>query len=214
MRIHVARKESKSVSGHDRRPRSALLLLAAAAAIAPIVAVPAANAADSGSNTSTVEITPALVRSITVSPGNSSFGRCIDTATLQSLTTLNVPGGSCRLGTPAAEDYVTVTNGPVPARVLVNGAEARPATGTGAGWVLGQSRDTDQFTEESYNRAASPGGVFVLPNPGCDVAFNNALDCQADANATSDEGLEVSAPTSSTATASTFTITTTWTAAP
>lgn len=214
MRIHVARNQPQSVSGHGRRARSALLLLAAAAAIAPIVAVPAANAADSGSNTSTVEITPALVRSITVSPDSSSFGHCTDGAG-GNLSTLTVPDGRCGLGTVDQQDYVTVTNGPVAGQVYVNGAAAVAATGSG--WTLGAPAGPDRFAEATVNKANDAAGVFMSTTPGCDGGFNGSVtasDCAAPANASSDESLLIVAPTSSTATATTLTITTTWTAVP
>jgi hypothetical protein len=193
--------------------RRALILLAGVSA-ASLVAVPAANAATDGVNTSTVNITPAAVRSITVSPSTGTFGDCNDNNGL-FISTLTIPGGFCRLGAVNDEQYVTVTNGPVAGHVYVNGADAVPTSG-GSGWTLGENPAADVFTETSIGRVANITHPLSA-TPTCDPAANpiSADDiCAAASNGSFDESLEIFAPTGSTATSTQMQVTTTWTAVP
>jgi hypothetical protein len=55
----------------------------------------------------------------------------------------------------------------------------------------------------------------LTATPACDDAFDSPMGgCTAGAGASQTEYLQIDAPTSSTDTSSTFTITTTWTAVP
>ncbi len=222
MRISVVHDEAVHVSGHARRTRR-LLLAAAAAALASLAIATSASAADSGANTSTVNISPPLIRSITLAlsvdvPGGS-FGLCVDPEThLADLTTLTIPDGICTLSRGGGgQDYVRITNGPVPGHINVNGGEAVPTSGEGSGWALGTSAGPDVYTEKS----ADHDGEALLPfsltaSPSCDGSIHPAVAdlCAVAADEENDELVQIGAPTSSTATASNLTVTTTWTAVP
>ncbi len=180
-----------------------------------LLAMPAANAASSGTNTSTVEVTPTEVRSVTVSPGTGTFATCRDPDDQVTIGTLTIPGGHCFLGSPTQEEFVTVTNGPVAGRILINGEAARPSDG-GTPWALGASPAADVFTETSHNTVDGGDDQSLTTTPVCDVTYSPDVDglCTASPNEPNDEFLRIDAPTSSTDSSSTFTVTTTWTAAP
>jgi hypothetical protein len=173
--------------------------------------VTAAAAASGADNVSTVDVTPSAIRSLTVSPSSGVFAKCADTAAQAPIATLSIPNGLCFLGTLDQEQFVTITNGDVAGEIDANGEAADPVpAGTGA-WTLGQAVGPEVFVERTYYGPTGAGGILLTNSPECDLAFQNG-GCEAAPNISSDVGLEVRSPTSSTTTATQFKITTTWTA--
>ena len=123
---------------------------------------------------------------------------------------MGIPNG------PTISQGVTVTLGNEQAQVDVSGAEAVPSDG-GTPWALG-SPGNNTFAEGNFT---PDGSVGILPSQSCDLALyntatgalpDNTICGTAPANSSVDEQLDLFAPTSSTDTSSTWTITTTWTA--
>ena len=92
----------------------------------------------SGTTTGHFKVVP-TIRSVTVSPGEVTFGDCNggngDTNSVGSA--LGYPNGSCSVGLVGANESfpITVTYTGIPGKVLVSGSNAVPAD-NGAQWSL------------------------------------------------------------------------------
>jgi hypothetical protein len=222
MRIQLVRVErGRHPSGRSGALRRRVIVALAAAALAASAAGPAWAQTTSGGTTAFIPVAQPPVRSITVSPGTVTYTNC--TGGNSTATQLGFPNGTCTVASPA----ITVTNGPAPGHIDVNGANATPADG-GTHWALcgpnaGEPAcaappdipGADQFSEDTISPSGT--GVILTTTPSCDGAFNstNAADnCAASAGHSTGEGLFVRGPSSSTDTSANFSTTVTWTAVP
>jgi hypothetical protein len=208
-----------------------IFLIGGATGMAVVAWAPSpAFASSTGTNTATVSVSVA-VRSITVTPAEATFGTCVTAAGGDATGVLTIPGGSCQTGVPGSGvGGITITNGDVAGHIDINGAAAQPSDVTDCYsqvngetvvnplcWTLG-SPGQDVYLEETATPA--PAGQMgdqyqaLTTTPTCDDAFSPMGGCTAGDNASQTEYLQIDAPTSSTDTSSTFTITTTWTAVP
>jgi hypothetical protein len=212
-RVGANRSERNQGIGRNRT----IAALVGAAALLPmvLVALPA-DAASSGSNGATVNLTPAAVRSLTVTPATSTFGNCSG----GNASELAFPNGLCSVGTFSTSPVtggVTVTNGSTAGHIDVSGGNAVPAD-HGTPWSLVTLQvlpGTDQFLEVTESAAPGTGQTtLVVPTASCDVAFDVGLDgCAATSGQSTEEELAINGPSTS-SDAGPFTITTTWTAVP
>ncbi len=216
MRIRVYRAP-RPVARADHRVAFVVAMTVLGLALS---AIPAA-ADTSGSNTSTVQVAPPAVRAVTVN--TNAAQSTLDQCSGGSTSTLVIPGGHC-----GKDGLVTITNGPVAGHINVNGASAAPQDG-GIGWSLAPTGGasiistpspagflgTNMYAEQ--NASSTQPGIWIGNNPACDLAFTAAApigSCAAAAGQSTTEGLGVYAPTATTDSSSSFTITTTWTAVP
>lgn len=214
MRIRVERRHSIA----PRRGVRPIVMASGLLALMPIVIAPAADAATSGSNISTVTVLPPLLRSVTVTSPSHQFGGCVSTG-LGSQSGLTVPGGECFL---AGSDGVTISNGPLASEIDVNGGDAVPSDG-GTDWALPASLSsyalgTDVYEEKVFPNTGGLGPVSLVDSPVCDTVFlgiqpGDACESASPGQSTI-ESLNLYAPSATTDIASTRTITTTWTVLP
>jgi hypothetical protein len=187
----------------------------AAASLLPLVlfALPA-TAATSGGNASTLNLAPAAIRSLTVTPATSTFGNCSGGNTSE----MSIPSGTCGIGTNALvtgtiTNGITITNGSVAGHIDVVGGSAI-ASDAGTSWTLvGASPSANQFEEVATGGTNGvEGSTTVSTVSQCDSAFDadNGV-CTATAGQSQEEALVITGPTASTD-AGPFTVTTTWTA--
>jgi hypothetical protein len=219
--IHLRSSPTINRRGHRAHRRMLLLVRATTLALAPVVlATSPAYAGSTATNTATL---PIAVRSLAVTPATAAFGNCtISTGggTVTATTGLVIPGGSCSIGTvtgPTTKNGILITNGGVPGHIDVSGGPAVPIDG-GSNWALGSSAASNTYVEKTEDDIS--GLVVtsaVATTPTCDGAFaarGSTPSCSAAAGQTGVEALLVEAPSSSTDSSSSFTITTTWTAVP
>jgi hypothetical protein len=204
----------RSQTGQQRR-RVFRVLKTAAFALAPIVlATSPAYAGSTATNTATL---PIAVRSLTITPATATFGGCqvLVGGVATPTTGLVIPGGTCSIGSSTAgsvADGITITNGGVPGHIYVSGGPAVPSD-AGKDWAIGPATAQDTYKETTFSTSSSH---VIIATASCDTSFDSGpvAGCAASAAQSQTEGLNVVAPTSSTDTASSFTITTTWTAVP
>ncbi|HTW05886.1 MAG TPA: hypothetical protein VME46_00130 [Acidimicrobiales bacterium] len=196
-----------------RRTRRKWALVVPVAAAALCCSAAPALADTSGTNTATLNVAPPPVVSITVSPTASTFGNCVTENGAPS-SALVIPLGVCSVGQVvegAVVGGITITNGSAPAEIEVNGAAAEPSDG-GTPWALSNNGGSNaNVFGESVWSVLDQGSTNIQPTATCDIAFAGQ-GCSAAAGASQTEQLYVGAPTSSTDTSPTWTITTTWTA--
>lgn len=205
--------------GRRHAGRYALAVATGLLALLSIDTVPAV-AATTGSNTATLALTPAPIRSVTVTPATATFGACSG----PNSSELFFPNGVCTVGlggTGGITGGVTITNGTAAGHIDVNGQNATPSD-NGTAWSLVSvgTPGVDQFREATDGAAVNTVGTnltIVSTQAACDTAFtvtSGAGDCTASAGQSADESVVVEGPSSSTDQNGPFTITTTWTAVP
>jgi hypothetical protein len=195
------------------RQKRLLFSMGAAVFVSLCCSAPPAFAGTDGTNSATLNVAPPPVVSITVSPVDSTFGNCTGGT---SSAQLSIPNGTCYVGQfqgTVVEGGITITNGTAPAQIDVNGAAAAPSDG-GTGWSLSTNGPGTNAYVEGIESSASQMPTLIGTTPACDNAFGDmgGLGCSASPGQSASEILVLDAPSSSTATASSFTITTTWTA--
>jgi hypothetical protein len=208
-----------------RRTWRAPVVAAAASAFAIAVATALPASADSsGSSTATVNI---AVRSITVSPGTTTFDTCVNNTDQSTGSALTFPNGICQT---SSANQVTITNGTNPGHIDVQGSDAIPSDngthwtlcgGTGGPTCTGSSGGfcgpshllggQDQFQECDVSGSDSLSPILTTA-PQCDTGF--AAACAASAGQSQVEILGMDGPTASTDTSTSFTTVWTWTAVP
>jgi hypothetical protein len=143
----------------------------------------------SGTTTGHFKVVP-TIRSVTVSPGEVTFGDCNggngDTNSVGSA--LGYPNGSCSVGLVGANESfpITVTYTGIPGKVLVSGSNAVPAD-NGAQWSLCNPNISTAGTSSSSTTAPSCAGSNGLPgmnqytvtNFASGVAYANPLSTNA-----------------------------------
>jgi hypothetical protein len=216
LRIRIETGRKRRLSPRGRR----FGVLAAAAGIF-LAAAPTAYAASS--QTATVTVTaPTTTKSLTITPSGTSttFAACNDPSQ-GNIATLTIPNGQCSLGTWSTSGFVTVANGPVAALISIQGGPAQAKNGTG-NWQLPPatpipvdstyqpSVGADTYGEVVLN-SASQNGNSLGTLPVCDFAFGQGECANAQPGAHANEIPIVVAPKSSSSTATSFDITTTWT---
>lgn len=231
--FHRSRPRAGDSRAHHTHPRltgrQILVVAASLLALSSIDAIPAV-AATTGSNASSVALSPPMIRSITVTPTTAAFGNCSGpngSGTNANPSELAFPNGQCEVGLVGQGGVtggVTITNGDAAGSIEVNGQNATPADPGGNSWSLlpssGVPPGVDQFFEATNGSAlgtANNNLTAMSTMPTCDTAFsvvNNAGSCAAAAGQSSDEALVMEGPSATSDPNGPFTITTTWTAVP
>jgi hypothetical protein len=203
--------------------------LLVAVGLVSVELAPSATAQSGGTVTVDIPISatsaPTPVRSVTVGPNTATYGCSGQDGGL------TFPNGACSTG------QITITNGGVPSRILVNGDDAVPEV-SGTNWVLcgasggpacggsGGLPGADQYRERTRGSSffGPLDGPFLANSAQCDTAFAFGFDptfgqppaptCNAAANQSSPETVRLVGPASSTTTADSFSTTITWTASP
>jgi hypothetical protein len=214
-RVRLRRAQTQ----HRLRLRSALLLAAAIATLTALTAIPAA-AGNSGGVAVSLSVVAGPVKSITVSPGSTSYTNCkYGTSTT---TQLGFPNAIC-----SGASTILITDGGSPATILVNGADFIPSD-NGTHWALcggsggpacangvltgpNQAYETTSLTPGSGVDGSGNGPFLALSNNAvCDgIGFGCG---QAAAGAQATEYLSLEGPSSSTDPSSSFSTSVTWTA--
>lgn len=199
-----------------------LVLLIVALVVANVHAPAASNGA---SVVLSLKVVP-TVRSVTVTPGRSSFGTCtggsVSGDTVSTSAELGYPNARCWDGRPgAARLPVTVTYSGPPGRVLIAGSDAAPATGF-TGWRLCKSAFScsgrhglpglDQYMVRNFGSGSTTSGVLT-DSLRCDQQFGPG-GCTAAPGQSQKEGFELIGPAASANTSPLWTVTITWAAAP
>lgn len=190
---------------------------------------------DGGSTTGHLSVVP-TIRSVTVSPGDVTFGSCTggNGATDSTQHALGYPNGECSVGLPGVNPSypITVTYTGIPGAVWVTGSNAAPAD-NGPSWALctpnqqpgggipactgyrGQP-GTDQYTLLSFAPGVANSNVLST-KPACDTEFDAGGGCVATPpefhNQVQHEGLLLVGPKSWDDHSTSWTVTVTWTAA-
>ena len=198
--------------------------LVVAVGLATIELAPSATA-QSASGSVAVDIpissAPMPTRSITVSPNAATY-------ICANPDGLSFPNGRCNT------ERITIRNGAVPSRILVNGADAVPEGG-GTNWVLcggavtgdptcvnaGQPQPgADQYRESTVPFFPFSQGPILSNTPKCDTAFTaftfggSGGSCDAGPNQSSGETVALTGPASSTTMPDSFSTAIMWTASP
>jgi hypothetical protein len=188
---------------------------------------PSAFAGTGGSTTSSLAVV-LTTRSITVSPGTTSFGSCSGgkAPTASTSNALGYPNARCSVGELGTSGTfpITITNTGIAGDVDVNSASSVPADG-GTGWILcttgthaavactgtGGEPGINQYREDNFAEGRENGdGLTNVPT--CDYVFEPTIGCAAAAGQSATEGIQLLGPSSSTDTSTAWTVTTTWTA--
>jgi hypothetical protein len=165
----------------------------------------------SGSVSAHLNVVP-TIRSVTVSPGSVTFGKCTGGAdpTASQGDKLGYPNGICWVGTtgPDASFPITVTYTGLPGNVWVSSTNAAPGD-SGTSWSLcnpqgkpactgGQGRPgKDQFAVSTF--APQVANFAVLTGTAaCDNEFDAGGGCSANpaefTSQTQQEGLQLTGP--------------------
>ncbi len=220
-----------------RRRTWGLVLLGLVLLIAVLVFAnrPAPAATNGASISLSLKAVP-TIRSVTVSPSTASFGNCTggsasaDTASTSNA--LGYPNGQCWVGAPGANGSfpIKITYQGPPGQVLVAGANANPSGG-GPDWALCNPSaactghksgypGVDQYVVKNFGTITN-NSKGLTGSRTCDEEFgsNPAVPpgperCKAAPGQSEKEGLELIGPESSASTATSWTVTVTWTAWP
>ena len=190
---------------------------------------------DGGSTTGHLSVVP-TVRSVTVSPGDVTFGNCTggNGGTVSTQHALGYPNGECEVGSPLVNPVypITVSYTGIAGAVYVNGSNAVPAD-NGTQWELcspnqqpgssvpGCTGDRGQPGSDQYTLIMFAPGVTnssVLGKPAvCDIEFDPGGGCRAAPaelhSEVQHEGLLLVGPKTWDDHSTSWTITITWTAA-
>src|SRR5579872_2770260 len=190
---------------------------------------------DGGTTTGHLSVVP-TVRSVTVSPGDVTFGNCTggDGATDSTQHALGYPNGECSVGNPGVNPSypITVSYTGIPGAVYVTGANAVPAD-NGTHWALctpnqqpgaslpactgfrGQP-GTDQYTLITFAPGVANSTVLGTAAAG-DTEFDAGGGCVASPpefhTQVQHEGLLLVGPKSWDDHSTSWTVNVTWTAA-
>ena len=217
-RITLSRERPAARSGR----RLALGVALAALAVAGVMALPASGATN-GSVSVTLSVVSQAVKSVTVSPGTTSYTNCVYGSSTS--TQLGFANGACMGASP-----ITVTDGgsgDVVAVIVVNGADMVPSD-SGTHWTLctigsncGSPMEpgANQFyetvsTATGQNSGAQIGsGRFLGLANGttCDTVLGGTT-CAFNNGVSTSEYLAMTGPASSTDTSTSFSTAVTWTA--
>jgi hypothetical protein len=208
-----------------------LTIFAVAAVAAGAVVIPASGANTNGSVSLSVGVVPPPVKSVSVSPGSTTYTGC--KYGNSTSTQLGFPNGMC-----ASASTVQITNGTAPSTIVINGASMVPVdngtpwtlcnpSAAGSGACTGPPTDThtilgtvnfpgtDQYVETSAN---GPGFVWdgsisssanyrvLSNNTGCDN-----VGCTISANQQWSDNLAILGPQGSSDPSTSFSTTITWT---
>jgi hypothetical protein len=189
------------------------------------------NAGKAASVNLSVNTVP-TVRSVTVSPGNASFGNCTggqtSADTHSTAGKLGFPNGECFVGLLNPNFYpIAITNTGIASDIYVSGSNAVPSDG-GNQWSLcnpeghfgsGCTRDhgklpgIDQYLVEAFSPVVQQP-VGISGTPSCDHAWNSSGGCWAVQGASQSEGIELIGPYFSSDTSTKWTMTITWVPVP
>jgi hypothetical protein len=172
-----------------------------------------------------------IVRSVTVSPGAANFGACNGGKALNNTQSTNsklgFPNGQCFVGSLGRSFPITITNTGIASDIDINGANAMPSD-LGDQWSL-CNRGLNPFVRCRGRNFFWPGndqylvqnfGPYkenrsgVTDNPACDHEFDPDGRCYALQGAEETEGIELTGPSGSTDTSTSWTVTITWTPVP
>ncbi|HEX6932756.1 MAG TPA: hypothetical protein VF162_11470 [Streptosporangiaceae bacterium] len=213
------------------RPNSGWTILVGMVAVSVVAVVGFRSApqspAGSGSTTATLQVVPTM-RSVTVSPVATKFGRCSGgKRPLRSTkTALGFPNGQCSVGSRKQKIFpIKITNGRE-AEIYVRSSAAVPADGK-TDWQLcnhgsdpvvackgpDDSPGKDQFVVENFSRWAMNQTGLSLKRI-CDAEFGPSGDCLASTGQSEREGLVLIGPHRPDDGSTTWTVTITWMAAP
>ncbi|HEX5189726.1 MAG TPA: hypothetical protein VFW16_09305 [Streptosporangiaceae bacterium] len=222
------------------RPNSGWTILVGLVAVAVVAVVGFRSVpqgpAGSSSTIATLRVVPTL-RTVTVSPGTTTFARCHGgKRPLRSTrTALGYPNGRCSIGSRKQKVFpIKITNGKQ-AKILVRTSFAVPSDG-GTEWrpcnlgphpvfaCRGSSGlpGRDQFVMENFSLSAqNPVGLTAQSfrklstlTSGCDAEFGPSGDCLASTGQSEREGILLIGPSSSRDNSTTWTVTITWIAMP
>jgi hypothetical protein len=176
------------------------------------------------------------IRSVTVSTSQQDFSNCRfgdpHRNTGSQPGRLGYPNGVCWLGVlnPFGNFPVKITNTGIASNLFVNGANAIPANpgGSNAQWSLCNVGDDpavdckgpygrpgpDQYLLENFAPSGRINAGGLTGTPECDREFARAGTCWAVQGTVQTEGLELTGPSTSTDTATKWTVTITWTPVP
>jgi hypothetical protein len=206
------------------------LLLLAAVAGCGTVAAPEQAAGQSGILSVSLATVP-TIRSVTISPGRTSFAHCTGgdggANTRSTSGRLGFPNGSCWVGSNVSGSYpITVENTGIGSNIDVSGSSADPLDG-GNSWILcgtggdgavsctgdGNKPGPDQYQVRNFSAwGTRNGGISATPR--CDRVFGPAGNCWAVQGMVVTEGLELIGPQWSSDTSTKWTVTITWTPVP
>jgi hypothetical protein len=185
-----------------------------------------APAPQGSSNGATITLTLHTVsdlRSVVISPTRGTFNSCSGgSARDQTHSTsklLGFPNGNCSFSP------ITVTNQGIPAHIEVYGSDAAAADGDGQ-WTLCTvgakpactgprgKPGLNQYVLANFNQAQTDYLASLTANLSCDQVFNLSHRCWAGHHAQQQEGIEVTGPSQTTDTSTTWTMTVSWFAVP
>jgi hypothetical protein len=209
-----------------------IVLVVVVLAIAGVVALnrpksAAVSGASTGaSTTATLNVLPTTV-SITVSPGQATFGDCGGggKGDRSTPTLLGYPNGECSVGTLGANGTfpITIDNTGVPSNIEVSTSSAVPAD-SGTPWLpcsargrhcTGPGGKPGVRQYEAWTAARGQADATQLTADwACDFAFDASSGCSAARGQFRKEGIKLIGPTSFGDPATSWTVTVTWIAVP
>ncbi len=207
-----------------------LALIGAITAAATMLAAPGAHAATGNSVTASISVAPPLVRSVTISPSNTTFSTCQADDGAPVTTTLTLPNGGCTTPTGAnGSTPITITNGQAAGHIDASASDATPSDNA-TPWTLcggdgpGCTGNSLAPGVDQYQLAARPSYQLadeapLTGTPACDNAYDEndtspASGCVAAAGQVGTEYLALQGPSATTDQSDTFSTTVTWTAVP
>ncbi len=177
------------------------------------------------------------IRSVTVSTSQQDFSNCRFGDPHQNTGSqpgrLGYPNGVCWIGLPSpplANFPIKITNTGIASDIFVNGASATSVNpdGSTAQWSLCNVGDdpavdcngpngrpgTDQYLLENFDPSGRMNASGLTDTPACDHEFGASGNCSTVQGTSHTEGLELTGPSTSTGTATRWTVTITWTPVP
>ena len=210
-----------------RVPRHRVARLAVPVALIALAGCGTAPAPQGSSNGATITLTLHTVsdlRSVVISPTKGTFTNCTGGSAYDQTSStsklLGFPNGHC-------EFYpISVTNQGIPAHVEVYGSDASAADGNGQ-WTLCNlgakpavsctgphgKPGLNQYVLANFTQVHSYRAGLTA-NLSCDHVFNQVHRCWAGHHAQQLEGINVTGPSQTTDTSTTWTMTVTWFAVP
>ena len=210
VRVRVVRERRPREFRTAHRACRFAALLALPLLLVTVALTPLPASASSGSSVSATINVGASALSLTVSPSAVSY--------CTANTPLSFPNGQC-----TSSPDVTVTMGNVGGHIDVNGADAVPSGFASTHWTLcggstgapsctgsGGAPGKDEYSEAELITGQIFTNSYLANTASCDIAFGNS--CPAAANDSRSETYQLVGPAASTAAASSFTTSITWTA--
>jgi hypothetical protein len=226
VRVRIEREPDGASSLALRAPPRRIARLAVPVALIALAGCGTAPAPQGSSNPATITLTLHTVsdlRSVVISPTRGTFTSCSGGSahdqTQSTSKLLGFPNGNCWFSP------ITVTNQGIPAHLDVYGSDASAGDGDGQ-WTLcnlgAQPACTgprgkpglNQYVLANFNEARVDFLASLTANLSCDHVFNLSHRCWAGHDARQLEGVEVTGPSLTTDTSTTWTMTVTWFAVP